>query len=228
LNNNLIATKAYFLVALNLFLNESLYNYNIFISSRLIPNALSGNSGAISMPVDQLMPMCELGEISSIHSLNSTSTLSSKTSLKTHRASNNLNVVETDNTSSPRRANNTSVGESQAAGIHLNSSLLPYSSPPVFGQQLNLNLLSKNSASDPLLSVSALSSMRDTHRVNIAEGDVAQRCANNVSPGECLTGDVHSSLSCYLSPTLNLSSSSSSSSDGVSIFFAFIFILLSF
>lgn len=177
------------------------------------------------MPGDQLMPMCELGEISGIHSLNSASTLSSKTSLKTHRASNNLNVVETDNTSSPRRTNNISLGECQAAGIHLNSSSSPYSTPNVFGQQ-PLNLLSKNSASDPLLSVSALSSMTsNTHRMLNAEGDVAQRCTNNVSPGECQTGDVHSTSSFYLSPTLNLSSSSSSSSDGVITFSVLIFIL---
>ncbi|XP_012225328.1 serine-rich adhesin for platelets-like isoform X2 [Linepithema humile] len=181
-------------------------------STRLISSALSGNSA--TMPGDQLMPMCELGEISGIHSLSSASTLSSKTSLKAHRASNNLNVVEADNTSSPRRANNISLGECQAAGIHLNPSSSPYSSPSIFGQQ-PLNLLSKNSASDPLLSVSALSSMTgNTHRVNIVEGDVAQRCTNNVSPGECQAGDVHSSSSFYLSPTLNLSSSSSSSSDG--------------
>lgn len=174
------------------------------------------------MPGDQLMPTCEFGTISSVHSLNSASTLSS---LKTHRASNNLNVVETDNTLSPRRANNISLGESQAVEIHLNSSSSPYSSPNVFGQQ-PLNLLSKNSASDPLLSVSALSSMTSSaHRANdldIVEDDTVQRCTDNISPGECQPGDTRRPPSpFYLS-----SNSSSSSSDGVSTFFALIFIRL--
>lgn len=177
------------------------------------------------MPSDQLIPMCDLGELSGMHSLSSTSTLSSKTP-KAHRPSSNLNVIEPESTSSPRRANDMSLGECQAAGIHLVSSTSPYSSPNVLSQQ-PLNLLSNNSASDPLLSASALSSMTsNAHRVNgpsVAESEAAQRCANNASPGECqaVNAGVHSPSSFYLSPTLNLSSSSSSSSDsGVSIDFS--------
>jgi len=165
--------------------------------------------------------MCELGELSGVHTLSSTSTLSSKTPLKTHRANSNLNVIEAESTSSPRRINDMSL---EVTGIHLASSSTPYSSPNVLGQQ-PLNLLSNNSASDPLLcSGSVLPLMTsNVHRVNgssIAEGEAAQRCANDASPGECQTANtsVHSPSSFYLSPMLNLSSSSSSSSDsGVSV-----------
>lgn len=177
------------------------------------------------------MPMCELGELSGIHTLSSTSTLSSKmplkTPLKTHRTNNNLNVIEAESISSPRRVNDMSLGECQTTGIHLASSSSPYSSPNVLGQQ-PLNLLSKNSASDPLLSTSTLSSMTsNAHRVNgsnVAEGETAQHYANDASSGECQAANtgVHSPSSFYLSPTLNLSSSSSSSSDsGVSIVLPF-------
>lgn len=178
------------------------------------------------IPNDQLsmMSMCDLSELSGMHTLSATSTLS-KTPLKTHRANSNLNVIEAENISSPRRANDLSLGEFQTMRIDLASSALPYSSPNVLSQQ-PLKLLSNNSASDPLLSVSAFSSMTsNSHRVNgsnVAEGEAAQRCANNASPGECQAANTgaHSPTSFYLSPTLNLSSSSSSSSDsGVSIVF---------
>lgn len=172
--------------------------------------------------------MCELSELSSMHTLSSTTTLSSKTSLKTHRANSNLNVIEAENTLSPRRVNDTSPEECQATGIHLVSSSSPYSSP-VLGHQ-PLNLLSNNSASDPLLSTSVLSAMTsNVHRVNsssVAEGEVAQRCTNDVSPGECQAANgVHSPSSFYLSP-LNLSSDSSISSSDVSIVFLFFFLYL--
>lgn len=180
-----------------------------------------------------MMPICDLGELSSMHTLNATSTLSSKTPLKTHRANSNLNVIEAESISSPRRVNDLSLGECQTTGIHLASSSLPYSSPNVLSQQ-PLKLLSNNSASDPLLSVSAFSSMTsNAHRINgssVAEDEAAQRCTNNASPGECQAANtgVHSPSSFYLSPTLNLSSSSSSSSDsGVSIVFL-LFLLLVF
>ncbi|KYN29017.1 E3 ubiquitin-protein ligase TRIM37, partial [Trachymyrmex cornetzi] len=120
---------------------------------RSILSTLPNNNGNSTIPSDQLMPMCELSELSSMHTLSSTTTLSSKTSLKMHRA--NLNVIEAENTSSPRRANNTSPEECQATGIHLVSSSSPYSSPNVLGHQ-PLNLLSNNSTSDPLLSTSEL------------------------------------------------------------------------
>ncbi|KAG5322098.1 TRI37 ligase, partial [Acromyrmex heyeri] len=181
---------------------------------RSILSTLPNNNGNSTVPSDQLMPMCELSELSSMHTLSSTTTLSSKTSLKTtHRA--NLNVIEAENTSPPRRANDTSPEECQATGIHLVSSSSPYSSPNVLGHQ-PLNLLSNNSASDPLLSTSVLSSMTsNVHRVNsssVAEDEAAQRCTNDASPGECQAANngVHSP-SFYLSP-LNISSDSSISS----------------
>lgn len=173
--------------------------------------------------------MCELSELSSMHTLSSTTTLPSKTSLKTHRA--NLNVIEAENISSPRRANDTSSEECQATGIHLVSSSSPYSSPNVLGHQ-PLNLLSNNSASDPLLSTSVLSSMTsNVHRVNsssVAESEAAQRCTNDASPRECQAANsVHSPSSFYLSP-LNLSSDSSISSSDVSIVFIFFIFLVLF
>ncbi|XP_071560509.1 uncharacterized protein [Temnothorax nylanderi] len=187
---------------------------------RSIPSTLPSSNGNSTIYVldDELISMPNLGERipSGTHTLGSTL---SKTPLKTHRANSNLNIIEAENTSSPRRANDMSFGDCQATGIHLVnlSSSSPYSSPNVLSQQ-PLNLLSKNSASDPLLSASALSSMTsNAHRVNgssVAESEAAQRCANNASPGECQAANtgVHSSSSFYLSPTLNLSSSSSSSS----------------
>ncbi|XP_011702182.1 PREDICTED: uncharacterized protein LOC105458510 [Wasmannia auropunctata] len=183
---------------------------------RSIPSTLPSN-GNSTIPSDQLMPMCELSELTGMHTLSSTSILSSKTPLKAHRPNSNLNVIETEGTSSPRRANDMSLRDCQAAGIHLASSSSPYSSPNVLGHQ-SLNLLSNNSASDPLLSSSVLTSMTsNAHRVNgsnVVESEAAQRCTNDASPGECQTANtgVHSP-SFYLSPTgLNLSSSSSSSS----------------
>ncbi|XP_012540959.2 uncharacterized protein LOC105839299 [Monomorium pharaonis] len=178
---------------------------------RSIPSTLLNGNSTTS---DQLMPMCELGELTGMHVLSSTSTLP----LKTHRTNSNLNVIEDESTPSPCRANDISLGECQNAGLHLASSSSPYSSPNMLSQPLNL--LSGNSASDPLLSVSALSSMtsnRDAHRVNgsnVVESEIAQRCVNNASPGECQAANtgVHSSSSFYMSPTLHLSSSSSSSS----------------
>jgi len=201
-------------------LSASRYNNKTFYN-RSIPNTLSNNNDATIS--SELMPMCELGELSGVHTLTSSSTLSSKP-LKTHRANSNLNVIEAESTSSPRRINDMSLEECQVTGIHLASSSTPYSSPNVLGQQ-PLNLLSNNSASDPLLcSGSVLPLMTsNVHRVNgssIAEGETAQRCANDASPGECQTANtsVHSPSSFYLSPMLNLSSSSSSSSDsGVSV-----------
>lgn len=177
------------------------------------------------IPSDQLLPMCELNELSGMHLLGSTTSTLSKTSLKTHRASNNLNIIETEGSSSPHLASNdVSLGE-KTAKIHLTfPSSSPYSSPgdTLAGQQ-PLNLLSNNSTSDPLLPV--LSTVTGNQRINgcltVTEGETAQRCTNNTSPGECreaAAAGVHSP-SFYLSSTLNLSSSSSSSSDsGVSIY----------
>lgn len=176
--------------------------------------------------------MYELNELSDMHLLDSTtSTNLSKTLLKTHRASNNLNIIEAESNSSSRRVNDTSLGECQTAKIHLNFSSSPYSSPgDVLTGQQPLNLSFNNSTSDPLLSASTLSSVTDNQRINgltVTEGEAAQRCTNDTSPGECrevAAAGTHSP-SFYLSSTLNLSSSSSSSSDsGVSIY-SFLFFL---
>lgn len=175
--------------------------------------------------------MYELNELSDMHLLDSTtSTNLSKTLLKTHRASNNLNIIEAESNSSSRRNNDTSLGECQAK-IHLNFSSSPYSSPgDVLTGQQPLNLSFNNSTSDPLLSTSTLSSVTDNQRINgltVTDGEVAQRCTNDVSPGECreiAAAGTHSP-SFYLSSTLNLSSNSSSSSEsGVSIY-SFLFLL---
>ncbi|KAL0115521.1 hypothetical protein PUN28_010800 [Cardiocondyla obscurior] len=177
---------------------------------RSIPSTLPNNANS-TISSDQLMSMCDLDELS-MH----TSTLSSKMPLKIHRTNSNLNVIETERSLSPHCVNDTSLTERQAAGIHLISSTSPYSSLNVLSQQ-PLNLLSSNSASDPLLS--ATSMVSNTHRVNdssVAESEAAQRGTNNASPGECVqtaNAGVRSSSSCYLSRALNLSSSSSSSSD---------------
>lgn len=188
-------------------------------SVRSLPSTLPNNNINSTIPNDQLpmMPMCDLGDLSGMHTLSSISTLSSKTPLKTHRTNSNLNVIETESISSPRRVNDMSLEECQAAGIHLASLSLPYSSPNVLSQQ-PLKLLS-SSASDPLLSISAMTSNLSPHQVNgssVAEDEAAQRCAINASPGECQAANtgIHSSSSFYLSPTLNLSSSSSSSDSG--------------
>lgn len=171
--------------------------------------------------------MCELNELSGMHLLDSTTSMLSKTLLKTHRASNNLNIIETESNPSSRRVNDTSLGECQTAKIHLNFSSSPYSSPgDVLTAQQPLNLSFNNS--DPLLSASTLSSVTDNQRINgcLTEGEAAQRCTNDASPGECREAAAGTqSPSFYLSSTLNLSSSSSSSSDsGVSIYsFLFFF-----
>lgn len=171
--------------------------------------------------------MCELNELSSMHLLDSTTSTLSKTLLKTHRASNNLNIIETESNSSSRRVNDTSLGECQTTKIHLNFSSSPYSSPGdvLVGQQ-PLNLSFNNSTSDPLLSASTLSSVTDNQRINgcLTEGEAAQRCTNDVSPGECREAAAGTqSPSFYLSSTLNLSSSSSSSSDSAVSIYSFLF-----
>lgn len=161
-----------------------------------------------------------------MHLLDSTTSTLSKTSLKTHRASNNLNIIEAESSPSPRRANDVSLGECQAAKTRLTFSSSPYSSPgDVLTGQQPLNLLFNNSTSDPLLSMSTLSSVTDNQRINgcltVTKSEAAQRCTNDASPGECRETAAArvTSPSFYLSSTLNLSSSSSSSSDsGVSIY----------
>lgn len=173
--------------------------------------------------------MCELNELSGMHLLDSTTSTLSKTLLKTHRASNNLNIIETESNPSSRRVNDTSLGET--AKIHLNFSSSPYSSPgDVLTGQQQLNLSFNNS--DPLLSASTLSSVTDNQRINgcLTEGEAAQRCTNDASPGECREAAAGTqSPSFYLSSTLNLSSSSSSSSDsGVSIYSFLFFSILVF
>jgi len=135
----------------------------------------------------------------------------------THCANNNLNFVETESSLS-RHVND---ADYQTAEV---SSLSPYSSSNAaerFGQQ-PLNLLSNNSASDPVLSTSTLISITDNnaHQIlTLTEDETAQCCINDTLLAECqaVVNNVHSSSSFYLSPTANLSSSSSSSSDnGVS------------
>ncbi|EFN67872.1 Tripartite motif-containing protein 37 [Camponotus floridanus] len=182
---------------------------------RSIPNTLPSNNSNTIIPSDQLLPMCELNELSGMHLLDSTTSTLSKTLLKTHRASNNLNIIETESNPSSRRVNDTSLGECQTAKIHLNFSSSPYSSPgDILTGQQPLNLSFNNS--DPLLSASTLSSVTDNQRINgcVTEGEAAQRCTNDASPGECreVAAGIQSP-SFYLSSTLNLSSSSSSSSD---------------
>ncbi|KAL6429542.1 hypothetical protein ACFW04_007472 [Cataglyphis niger] len=189
-------------------------------SLRSIPSTLSNNKNSNTItPSDQLLPICELNELSSMHFLDSTTSTLSKTSLKTHRASNNLNIIEAESNLSPRRANDVLLGECQAAKIRLSFSSSSYSSPgDVLANQQPLNLSFNNSTSDPLLSVSTLSSMTDNQRINgcstVTKGEAAQRCTNDASPGECreIAAARVPSPSFYLSSTLNLSSSSSSSS----------------
>lgn len=170
---------------------------------------------------DHLISMYDLGELSSIHSLGSTSTLPSKTSLKSHRA-NNLNIVEVEGAS--RRANDVSLGECQAAGIHP-VPLSPYSSPSVLNQQPLLSNNNGNSNSDPLLcaSTSSMANVKQYRLVNdlsVMDGEASQRCANDVSPGECqIASTVHSTSSFFLSPVINLSSNSSSSSSDSGVSF---------
>ncbi|XP_070150409.1 uro-adherence factor A isoform X2 [Polyergus mexicanus] len=187
---------------------------------RSIPSTFSNNNNSNTIiPSDQLLPMCKLNELSSMHLLDSTTSTLSKMSLKTHRASNNLNIIEAESSPSPRRANDVSLGECQAVKTCLTFSSSPYSSPgDILTGQQPLNLSFNNSTSDPLLSVSTLSSVTDNQRINgcltVIKGEAAQHCTNVASPGECrkTTAARVTSPSFYLSSTLNLSSSSSSSS----------------
>ncbi|XP_029162768.1 uncharacterized protein LOC114934268 [Nylanderia fulva] len=186
------------------------------IPMRSIPSTLPNNNSNIMN--DQLLPMCELNELSSMHLLGSTTSKTlSKTSLKTHRASNNLNIIETEGRSSSPplvASNDVSLGDSK---IHLTyPSSTPYSAGDALVGQQPLNLLSNNSTSDPLLSVSStLSNQRINGCLSVTEDDAAQRCTNDTSPGECRETAATGvrSPSFYLSSTLNLSSSSSSSSE---------------
>ncbi|RLU25951.1 hypothetical protein DMN91_002114 [Ooceraea biroi] len=159
------------------------------------------------------MPMCKIGESSSTYPC---CMPMSKTLLKmTHCTNNNRNFVETDSNLS-RRVNDKFM-DYQAAEPHSISSLSPYSSSNVaalFGQQSS-NLLSNNSASDPVLSTSTLASMTDNAHEVLTGNETAQRCINDASLAECqaVADCVHSPSSFYLSPVVNFSSSSSSSSD---------------
>lgn len=205
--------------------NSQWWNVSIFsfFFVRSAPSALSVNSNCSTISSDQLTPICELEELSNVHTLGSTS----KTSLKLHRA-NNTNVVEIED--NPRRTNDVSLGECQTTGAHPTSS--SYSSSSMLNQQpLNLplpnNTNSSSGSNDSLLSTTTLSSItnvkqhRTINNLNVTEAETVQRCTNDASPGECqASGGLRSSSSFYLSPTLNLSSSSSSSSSdsGVSLF----------
>ncbi|XP_034182064.1 uncharacterized protein LOC117605172 isoform X2 [Osmia lignaria lignaria] len=116
-------------------------------TSRSVQNAVPGGSNNSSLTGDQLMPMCELVDLSDICPLGSTSTLSSvssKTSLKQRRM-NFLNVVEAE---SPNVHNANDVGSSgdcPATDVH--SPPLSYPSPTVLNQQPS-NRLSSSSSSD--------------------------------------------------------------------------------
>jgi len=149
----------------------------------------------------------------------------------THCANNNLNFVETESSLSRHVVND---ADYQTAEVHSVSSLSPYSSNAAerFSQQ-PLNLLSNNSASDPVLSASTLISITDNaHQIlTLTENETAQCCINDTLLAECqaVVDNVHSSSSFYLSPTANLSSSSSSSSDnGVSNLLSNIYICNNF
>ncbi|XP_076232623.1 uncharacterized protein LOC143178072 isoform X3 [Calliopsis andreniformis] len=115
-------------------------------SARSLQNVLpnGGTSGTISR--DQLMSKCELGELSNIRPLGSSSTLSSissKTSLKQHRM-NNLNVIEPES-SNLHSTNDGPAGDCHATGAHSPSP--SFSSPTVLNQQ-PLNPLSNSSSSE--------------------------------------------------------------------------------
>ncbi|XP_029037170.1 E3 ubiquitin-protein ligase TRIM37-like isoform X4 [Osmia bicornis bicornis] len=116
-------------------------------TSRSVQNAVPGGSNNSSLTGDQLMPMCELVDLSNMCPLGSTSTLSSvssKTSLKQRRM-NFLNVVEAE---SPNVHNANDVGSSgdcPATDVH--SPPLSYPSPTVLNQQPS-NRLSSSSSSD--------------------------------------------------------------------------------
>ncbi|CAL7947562.1 unnamed protein product [Xylocopa violacea] len=124
---------------------RSTETYQNGTSTRSAQNVISGGiNGGVSS--DQLMPMCELGELSNMRPLGSSSTLSSissKTSLKQHRA-NNLGMVEAESPSL-HNANDGPAGDCPATSVHSPSP--SYSSPTVLNQQ-PLNLLSSSSSSD--------------------------------------------------------------------------------
>ncbi|XP_076227984.1 uncharacterized protein LOC116434883 isoform X2 [Nomia melanderi] len=119
--------------------SRSVETYQNGSSARSLQNVLSGGSNSGVMAGDQLMPMCQLGNVSNIRPLGSSSTLSSissKTSLKQHRGK----------PESPNLHNtNDSSGECQTNSAHSPSP--SYSSPTVLNQQ-PLNLLSSSSSSD--------------------------------------------------------------------------------
>ena len=126
--------------------SRSIETYPNGTSTRSVQNMLPGGSNGGAISGDQLMPMCDLGELSNMRPLGSSSTLSSissKTSLKQHRV-NNLSVVEPE---SPNLhgTNDGSAGDCQATSAH--SPCPSYSSPTVLNQQ-PLNLLSSSSSSD--------------------------------------------------------------------------------
>ncbi|XP_043253981.1 E3 ubiquitin-protein ligase TRIM37-like [Colletes gigas] len=119
---------------------RSMETYPNGTSTRSVQNVLpSGNNNA-TMSGDQLMPMCELGELSNIRPLGSSSTLSSissKTSLKQHRVKPESPNLHSTNDGLP--------GDCQTTGAHSPSP--SFSSPTVLNQQ-PLNLLSSSSSSD--------------------------------------------------------------------------------
>ncbi|XP_054008559.1 E3 ubiquitin-protein ligase TRIM37-like isoform X3 [Hylaeus anthracinus] len=113
---------------------------NVTSTSRSVQNVLPGGNNNSGMSGDQLMPMCELVELSDIRPLGSSSTLSSissKTSLKQHRVK-----PESPNL---HGTNDGSSGDCQTTGAHSPSP--SYSSPTVLNQQ-PLPLLLSSSSSD--------------------------------------------------------------------------------
>ncbi|CAK9823289.1 E3 ubiquitin-protein ligase TRIM37 [Anthophora retusa] len=119
---------------------------NATSTSRSMQNVLSGGSNSAVLSGDQLMPMCEIGELANMRPLGSSSTLSSissKTSLKQHRV-NNLSVVEAES-NNLHNTNDGPSGDCPAMSTHSPSP--SYSSPTVLNQQ-PLNLLSSSSSSD--------------------------------------------------------------------------------
>ncbi|XP_015439600.1 PREDICTED: E3 ubiquitin-protein ligase TRIM37-like [Dufourea novaeangliae] len=119
---------------------RSIETYQNGTLARTGQNALLGGNYSSAMSSDQLMPMCELGELSNIRSLGSSSTLSSissKTSLKQHGVK-----PESPNL---HGTNDGSAGDCQTNSIHSPSP--SYSSPTILNQQ-PLNLLSSSSSSD--------------------------------------------------------------------------------
>ncbi|KAG7209064.1 hypothetical protein KM043_015221 [Ampulex compressa] len=115
-------------------------------TARSAQNTVPSVSGASAMSGDQLMSMCDLGDLSNIRPLGSSSTLSSissKKSVKQH-GGNNLNIAEAE-TPILHGANDSLVGECQTNATHSPSP--SYSSPTVLNQQPP-NLLSSSSSSD--------------------------------------------------------------------------------